>query len=193
MRILSLIAALLVLLAAPARADDAVTVNRKTTTYAVTGVTADAIVASMDARSPFRREGFRGITTFRFSWDFDAVSGRDDAGQRTCTAANPRVAIDIEIVLPAHAGIDAAPAALRRAWTAYIAAFTRHEDRHARDFVRIGSRIPAALDGLSAASCLALRRLANTTAQVFVTEAQDASDAYDRRTRFGETEGVVFP
>jgi hypothetical protein len=67
-----------------------------------------------------------------------------------------------------------------------------HERNHARDAVEIASKIPDALNAITA-PCAAIQDIADAEGTDYVNEAQNAADRYDGATNHGETEGTAFP
>lgn len=192
MIVLRLAFAVFALLSLPAMADDAVTLTQRVEYYDVRGQTHDAIARSLRRDAPRSLDGFQGQANFVFSWTYNyrPAGERHDPG--LCEVVNAKVAIDIVITLPRHRRIAEAPDELEAFWNRYATAMEAHERNHARDFVAVGSRIPAALDGLIA-PCRAIEDTANARGMDFVAMAQKMADDYDAATNHGETEGTVFP
>jgi predicted secreted Zn-dependent protease len=188
--ILAVLAAVLVAL--PASASDAVSLDQHVEYYVVRGLTEEAIANSLRRAPPRALDGFQGQATFVFDWDFDPKPATSRDGKAICVVRNARVEIEIEITLPRHPTIASAPADVQTAWHDFAAALETHEFNHAEDFAAIGSKIPAALEGMTG-PCATLDELANAKAMDYVDLAQKAADDYDAETNHGETEGTVFP
>lgn len=182
----------LVLLAAPAIADDAVTLDQRIKYYDVKGLTEEAIAQSLRRDAPRDLDGFQGQANFWFSWTYEYRAAGERDGADLCRVVNTEADIKIVVTLPRHRRIADAPDDLEAFWRSYAAAMEAHERNHAEDFVEIGSKIPDAIDGL-VAPCRTIEDAANAKGMEYVDLAQKAADDYDAETNHGETEGTVFP
>lgn len=181
------------LIATPAVAQNAVTLDQDVIYYDVRGLTEPAIAESLHRDAPREIDGFQGQADFMFSWTYNYdEAGKQQNGQPLCEVTNARVKIEIDVTLPRHRTIRRAPDDVEQTWKRFAQALELHELNHARDFARIGSQIPEALNGIRG-SCATIEDLANAKGMEYVDLAQKAADDYDARTNHGETEGTFFP
>jgi predicted secreted Zn-dependent protease len=186
------LAALAVLFASPALAQDGVTLDQDVIYYDVRGMTEPEIARSLRRDAPRSLDGFQGEALFWFSWTYDYVRTGERGDAVLCEVVNARVKIDIDVTLPRHRTISRAPDDVQETWRKFAAALERHELNHAEDFAEIGAQIPAALNGLTG-RCATIEDVANAKGMDFVDRAQRSADDYDARTNHGETEGTFFP
>jgi predicted secreted Zn-dependent protease len=190
---LALVLAILAQTGVPVTAADPITIRQHVIYYDVTGSTLDELADSIDVEGPRSLGPFIAVTDFAYSWEIEAVRNHDAAGMPICRLTGTIVLIKITTTLPRYADIGTAPRSVRGFWKRFIAALTKHEDNHAKDFIAIGSKIPAALDGITAPNCIAAKLLANSRGQEFVDEARQSAVDYDARTNHGVNEGAGFP
>jgi predicted secreted Zn-dependent protease len=179
------------LLVTPAIAQPNVDLDEVVKYYDVRGMTEDAIASSLRRDAPRDIDGFQGQTDFYFSWTYD-YGQVGERGSRTCRVHDAHAKVEITITLPRHRTISRAPDTVRRTWTTFAGALEGHERNHAKDFARIGSQIPDALDGLTG-PCDRIEEIANAKGMDYVDLAQQSADDYDAATNHGETEGTFFP
>ena len=189
------VAAMLLVLALPLPilAREAITVNQETVYYGVTGLTTDEIARSIRENRPESMDDFIGEATYYFTWTYNYRPGRDGSGFAGCRVFGAAVVIDVTVNLPRHDDIGEAPKDVREFWENFIAALERHELNHAGDFIETGSLIPAAIDGVTAANCVAVQAVANKKGMQYVDLAQQQADEYDAETNHGIEEGALFP
>lgn len=116
--------------------------------YEVRGLTAADIWRDINRKGPHQRH--RGLyaqaeAQIRYGWDAKYVRSRS-----SCRVQSAVVGLDVKIVLPSWVDQARGGAALRRAWSNYIAEVRRHEDHHkdialatARELDRAISAAPA--------------------------------------------------
>ena len=169
----------------PASTSDFV-VSVSTSTYDITGSTAEALRAQMDALGP---GGFDAYTSWFVRWTVpDMVS---DAG---CAPGEVKVSVLIVYNFPHWDPPADAPAALVDRWTAYTAALHNHEDGHKDIAIAAGQEVKRTLDALPAfPACDALQQAANTAGNRILDQHLQREAEYDRSTDHGATQGARFP
>ena len=180
--------ALLLLAAAPVVADR----NDFSVDYfTVTGTTARALSAEIDAKGPVGEDGRRsdGYTHWAMSWTFGFDS--NDAG---CTASRVVVDLDIHMTLPRWSAPPGTDAELLSRWNRYLAALRIHEDGH-RNRAEAAARDmrQALLQEGTAPDCDALRNRLDSRANALLDDLRKRQKAYDRDTAFGLKQGVIRP
>jgi predicted secreted Zn-dependent protease len=159
--------------------------------FTLTGTTARALSAEIDAKGPFGEDGRRsdGYTHWAMNWSFGFDSS--DAG---CTASRVVVDLDILMTLPRWTPPPGTDAELLSRWNRYIAALRIHEDGHryraetaARDMRQ------ALLLERPAPDCDTLRNRLDSRANGLLDDLRKRQAVYDRETAFGQKQGVIRP
>ena len=155
--------------------------------YSVSGTTVGAIGKSMKEMSPFDSIGRTQTKEYKWRkwWD---------KGASTCKLFRLRVSTKIKYTLPRHKNKKALPPNLRRKWETYISKLTKHEHNHGKIIIEGAVELEKKLAGLNPrSSCTKLTIEAKRLAAEAYKEMDRRNKAYDRRTRNGASEGIVWP
>jgi len=181
-------ALLLLLEAAPAFADRN---DFSIDYYTVTGTTARALRAEIDAKGPIGEDGRRsdGYTHWAMNWSYGF-----DTGAAGCTTSRVVVDLDIRMTLPRWSAPPGTDAELISRWNRYVAAVRIHEDGH-RNLAETAARDmrQALLVERSASDCDTLRNRLDSRANALLDDLRKQQAAYDRDTAFGQKQGVSRP
>jgi predicted secreted Zn-dependent protease len=96
--------------------------------YVVTGMSAEAIRASMNARRPRNPENGQpvdAISRWTIGWNIPSSGG-------SCNLDRAVVTFQARVLMPRLANADAVPPAVLERWKAFLASLERHEDWHVR-------------------------------------------------------------
>ena len=176
----------------PTLAKDVRSVHQNYVYYDVSGMTLDAIRAELTAKSPPEANGYVSSTNFYYGWIFAFWIEQDAAGVASCRVYNASVSIDIDVVLPRHAAIAAAPPEVRASWTRFITATEKHELRHVADFSETGFALLDALAAVTAPDCEAAQKLVDAVGQDFVDRAMKLGVDFDVETNHGVKDGAIL-
>ncbi|MDO8906073.1 DUF922 domain-containing protein [Hydrogenophaga sp.] len=144
---------------------------------------------AISAASPVRHGGkiFHGFTRWNVSWQLWwnlTADGR-------CEIHNTQTRVTGVITLPVLSG---APDDVRQAFDPYVTALRRHELGHYQFGLDAAHQIDRQILALPPqATCPLLESAANGLGRRILGEAIQAEIEYDRRTRYGQTEGVTLP
>ena len=172
-----------------AEPDRPVTTTVQQAPYAVTGTSADAILASMAQAAPHADgQTFFGLTTTALSFRY-----RRTQEDGRCVLRDVRVDLSVSVQVPRWARPAGAPYDVARDWARFESALSRHEDRHRVLAAGGAEATHVALDRLEARTCedadLAARRVADRIS----IETEAAHRRYDDETGHGATQGASWP
>lgn len=170
---------------APVELDPAVQVRSNEVVYQVHGETPAAVRAQMNEHRPVGKYGpFDALTTWFVSSHYPLVK---EAGR--CRLGALGIELTITTTLP---GWDGAEASGR--WQRYMASLREHERGHAQNARAAAQAVFETLKKVPAAStCSELDKDANRAAEDVTHSFNAEDDAYDQRTRHGESQGARFP
>jgi len=159
--------------------------------YEIYGETAEALRQAMKVQGIVWKDGntYDAFTSWNVSWAFERRFGREG-----CTIESVRTVVKVTQRFPKWKDISYALPDLQDKWNAYIKALKEHEDGHKDIAVQAAREIESSLPNLGASpSCEDLTIRANGLAMEILEKYKNLEEAYDEATRFGETQGAVFP
>ena len=159
--------------------------------YEIHGETAEALRQAMDVQGIVWKDGntYDAFTAWNVSWTFESRLGREG-----CTIESVRTFVKVTQRFPKWRDRSYAPPDLQDKWNAYMKALKEHEDEHKDLAVQAAKEIEAFLVDLApSSSCEDLTIRANASAMGILEKYKKREEAYDEATRFGETQGAVFP
>lgn len=157
--------------------------------YAVTGTTADDVLASLLEKGP--RDGgdvFFGITDTELDVHYDPA---DISGG--CVIRDTRVYLDVTITLPEWAPPAGADSETVAEWGRFIRALQSHEDQHRQIAVDGAERAYRAVADLYRPSCQAAVEEARRRLERIGVEIKSAHRRFDAATDHGKTDGAAWP
>jgi predicted secreted Zn-dependent protease len=157
--------------------------------YAITASTAEDLADAIQRFGPeVEGERVAGSTAQNITWDYQvAQSGTE------CRIHAIEVLLTITTTLPEWANPSAAPSALREQWNTFAAAVRRHEDEHKRISLEGAHDVLKKLKSISPGPCARLTLEARTRGQASLRRYAELNREFDRDTRGGRTQGVVWP
>ncbi|MFL5582083.1 MAG: DUF922 domain-containing protein [Gemmatimonadaceae bacterium] len=159
----------------------------RVTHYEIAGATAFELWREIAAKGPMsggRRYAGRTDWDVRWTYGVDRRAG-------WCRPTDLRVAATVTTILPDYAPADTA-SALARDWAEYLKALETHERGH-RDIVLEGlGNIRRAIRDVETPACTALSAEINRRAQAELVRVRERSEAYDRETDHGATQGAEW-
>jgi len=159
--------------------------------YEIRGETAEQLRQAMNAQGTLWKNGktYDAFTSWNVSWTFERRTGKDG-----CYVDSVRTIVKVRHRFPRWRDRPFAPMDLQEKWGAYMKALKEHEDGHKDIAVGAAREIEWALAGLDASpNCEEIRIRANALAREILGKYEEQEAAYDAITRFGETQGAVFP
>lgn len=160
-------------------------------TYEVRGETAEQVRRAMNAQGILWKDGktYDAFTSWDVSWSFELRQGR-----RGCYVESVHTVVKVSQRFPRWKDRFFAPPELQEKWNAYRKALREHEDGHKGIALRAAREIESSLAGLDASpSCRETSLRANALARQILQKHREQEEAYDETTRFGATQGAVFP
>jgi predicted secreted Zn-dependent protease len=150
--------------------------------YPITGSTAEAIRAQMNAKGPLDDAGDRvdALTEWYVSWNWPGY------GWRMCFLGKVTVNYSVQVTLPYWDPPPEAAPELISSWEHFIAALANHERGHVDHIVQ---NVHTVEEVIQEATCLS----AEEAAQSVLAEFRAFDIAYDTATQHGATQGVRFP
>jgi predicted secreted Zn-dependent protease len=157
--------------------------------YSITAATAEDLADAIRRFGP-EVEGKRvaGATEQNTTWDYQVARTGDE-----CRIHAIEVGLTLTTTLPAWANASDAPTDLRAQWEAFAAAVKRHEDEHKRLNLEGAHDLLQRLRSISPRSCTQLTREVSARGEASLRRYADLNAKFDRDTRGGSTEGVVWP
>jgi predicted secreted Zn-dependent protease len=103
------------------------------------------------------------------------------------------VLIGVAQTMPRWRGEAQGGAALKARWQKFVAAVRRHEDVHKDNAIKAGTEIETMLLSVKPHSnCEDLARTADAAAEEIVRKYQKLDEEYDRKTRYGRSQGATL-
>ena len=170
---------------APLALDPAVRVRSDEVVYAVHGDTPAAARAQMNEERPVGTHGpFDALTKWFVSWHYPHL-----IDSRGCRAGEPHIDVTITTTLPRWDEGE-----LSHRWQSYFAGLRVHESGHAQNARAAGQAVLETLKKLPpAGSCSELDDEASREGKELLRSFNAEDDAYDQRTRNGQSQGATFP
>lgn len=166
-----------------------VTLNQTLQTYEVSGDTADAVRADMSRKRPTSRSGERFDASAEWKVTWRAEYTTLGAG---CRVRKSSVTVNVTVTAPSLAA--SAPGDVRLRFDRYYANLMVHENDHVENGVEVGREIASGLVLLPPeATCDALDEVIQIFANAAVAKGNARDLAIDQTTRYGATQGAVFP
>jgi predicted secreted Zn-dependent protease len=159
--------------------------------YEIRGETAEQLRQAMNAQGTVWKNGktYDAFTSWNVSWAFERRTGKDG-----CYVDSVKTVVKVLHRFPKWKDRLFAPQDLQEKWGTYMKALKEHEDGHKDIAVGAAREIEWALSGLDASpNCEEIRIRANALAREILGKYEEQESAYDAITRFGETQGAVFP
>ena len=164
-------------------------VDSKTEYYDTRGTTVDDLQRSKRNHGPFWLASLRrtdAMTSNNVEWGY-----RLSETEEGCRLDRPEVIVHTLTTLPRWLDKKDAPRALQKTWDSYLAALKVHEGGHAVIALQHARKVEAMLKVLPPMdSCDDLDRQAKKRGNSILEDEDDAQEAYDARTNYGETQGV---
>ena len=175
----------LMLVATPARANDLRFVY-----YDVTGNTARQLRRELNAKGPMSYRGrVDGLAQWSVTWKYHSAPTADG-----CEFTEFRAKVEGTITLPRWTPSGKFSPELMNRWQNFLTALRIHEHGHyshgeqaAREIQTLGRRFRVT------GNCSSIAQQFNDQAMKISDKYRAADKEYDRRTRFGWTQGVKFP
>jgi predicted secreted Zn-dependent protease len=161
------------------------------TYYEIRGDTAEQLRQGMNAQGTVWKNGktYDAYTSWNVSWSFERRPGRNG-----CYVDSVKTIVKAIHRFPRWKDRVFASFDLQEKWNGYMKALKEHENGHKDIAVGAAREIEWALTNLDASpNCEEIRIRANALAQEILRKYEEQESAYDAITRFGETQGAVFP
>jgi predicted secreted Zn-dependent protease len=159
--------------------------------YGIRGKSAAALRQQMDRLGTVWTDGntYDAYTRWTVDWQYryrQLASG--------CAIASVTTRVAVTYRLPEWIDRDQGTPELRMKWDTYMRALKTHEAGHKNFGLSAAREIEASLLNVGPArTCEDLGRQANQKARRIIDKYVKEEKAYDVRTRFGATQGAVFP
>ncbi|QPC94004.1 DUF922 domain-containing protein [Mesorhizobium sp. INR15] len=177
--ILMFLAAVGVLLGVATVACADVTVVIKTRTYAISGTSGEALVASMNRHGPHHGFLTRAIalTSYTKDWDLDLVQA-----EGSCRIKRAKGTLNLTYTYPRLTSV--LPPVLGRRWKRFFAGVQAHEQTHgsiAKQMMKAAERSLTGLALQADAQCIKTRREARRRTDAIYDEYEARQNAFDAR------------
>lgn len=159
--------------------------------YEIRGETAEQLRHAMNAQGTVWKDGktYDAYTSWNVSWTFGRRTGKNG-----CYLDSVKTVVRVIHRFPKWKDNLFAPLDLQEKWNDYMKALKEHEDGHKDLAVGAAREIEWTLTNLDASpNCEEIRIRANALAREILQNYREQEAAYDAMTRFGETQGAVFP
>ena len=159
--------------------------------YEIRGETAEQLRQAMNAQGTVWENGksYDAFTSWNVTWTFERRTGKEG-----CYVDSVKTVVRVIHRFPKWKDRFFASNDLQEKWGTYMKALKEHEDGHKDIAVGAAREIEWALAGLDASpNCEEIRIRANALARGILRKYEEQESAYDALTRFGETQGAVFP
>jgi predicted secreted Zn-dependent protease len=128
------------------------------------------------------------LTRWHFSWGWRTLQEGD-----ACRLADVRVKVAVEITLPQWVDWHRGSRRLQGRWERFERALLIHEHGHRDLGFRAASEIFRQLTAARASECLDVGVIARARARAVIQRYERLNDRYERDTRWGQTQGAVWP
>lgn len=158
--------------------------------YSVTGATIPELRQSIRENRPWKqRVGHDAMTDWLVNWQFTVVPVADG-----CRCVSFITRTEIAITLPRWTAPAEAPEATRKVWRQYIEALERHEAGHGAIALAAAAELGKRIQSPGAtADCDELKRWIEGMCPLVIAGFRSRDQAYDEKTRHGETQGAMLP
>jgi predicted secreted Zn-dependent protease len=159
--------------------------------YEIRGETAEQLRQAMNAQGTMWKNGktYDAFTSWNVSWSFDRRTGRNG-----CYLDSVRTVVKVTHRFPRWKDRLFAPLDLQEKWNGYMKALRKHENGHKDIALGAAREIESSLINLDPSpNCEEIRVRANELAREILRKYEEQEAEYDVTTRFGETQGAVFP
>jgi predicted secreted Zn-dependent protease len=129
-----------------------------------------------------------GATEQKITWDYQVVRSGGD-----CRLHAVEVHVAITTTLPRWENVDDAPEPLQRDWRRFLNAVRYHEDHHKEIILEGAYEVLRAIRTLAPGPCDRLAREVRAVGEAAVRRHHERNARFDRDTKGGSTEGVVWP
>lgn len=158
--------------------------------YDVEGATAAEIARSLRENAPVQLGGSRPWGRYQWSLRWRYWYGERN---RRCRVTRVRIELTATRTLPRWTPPEGADTTLVRQWNDFQTALRVHENGH-RDYSILAAReIRRELLRIEGPTCMAIDPEVRRTAREIFRRYRAQDDTYDRETRGGRTQGVVWP
>jgi predicted secreted Zn-dependent protease len=158
--------------------------------YYIEGGSAAVLAGQMDKAGPVGPDGEHHPA--RTKWEVQWKFKREQQGV-ACVIGDAAVVVGVAQMFPKWRGEAKGPSALRSRWKQFEDALRSHEDRHKQHAIQAGKDIEAAIRSAKpAGNCEDLDTAANAAAEKIVEKYRKLDEDYDRKTRYGGTEGAAL-
>jgi predicted secreted Zn-dependent protease len=160
--------------------------------YTVAGSSATELAAALVAHGPRMQDTpLFALTEAQIRWRVTPrrTRPRGDA----CKPHQPRVELHIRVTLPRWIPPASSDEPLRAHWDRFLAALNVHEADHQDLGRRAANDMLDALRALPPAPCDVIASTVDKAAHTILGRFHDRTEAYDRDTFHGATQGVVWP
>lgn len=158
--------------------------------YYIDGSSATLLAGQIEQKGPPGADGKRNpaLTKWNIQWKFRHVQEGV-----SCSMKEAAVLVGVAQTMPRWRGEAQSGAALKARWQKFIDAVKRHEDVHKDNGIKAGTEIEVVLLSVKPHSnCEDLARTANAAAEEIVRKYQKLDEEYDRKTRYGRTQGATL-
>ena len=167
-------------------------INRKNSTYNVSGATPREVRSQIDKIGPMHpteKRRYDGITEWDLSWKYQ-ISRRG----KIWIVTSSTVQLDIRVKVPKWVDKKNAPPLAQRQWKIYQSNLVRHEQGHVNIAVRAAQAIDKYIATYGGASSVEhMRTNIDRNAKLILERFRKYDVNYDKSTRHGMTQGAKFP
>lgn len=165
-------------------------VRLHTSYYYIDGSSATLLAGQIEQKGPPGADGKRNPaqTKWNIQWKFRHVQEGVN-----CSMKEAAVLVGVAQTMPRWRGEAQSGAALKARWQKFVEAVKRHEEAHKESGIKAGTEIESALLSVKPHSnCEDLARTANAAAEEIVRKYQKLDADYDRKTRYGRSQGATL-
>jgi predicted secreted Zn-dependent protease len=159
--------------------------------YAVSGMTADDIRASLTRNSPVTYKGKKhdARTDWQVSWNYYWHET-----PRDCKLTRVNTSLEVSYTLPRLTTVAKLEEPLKSRWNNYYEALLQHEQGHQNFGLESAREIETTLHALGPRKdCETLQNDANSVGHRILQKYAALEKSYDRETNHGIKNGAVFP
>ena len=160
--------------------------------YDVRGTTAAQVTTQLDACTPVNtgQPGtFDAETTWFFNWTYRLY--KKPAGQ--CNIRGAAVGVHVTVLYPRWVAPAQAAPSLAGQWQTFVTALQLHENNHVQMAIQYGQQLLGGLQHFPDTHCADLQHAVDAYGDKIVQTNNRAQIEYDNQTKYGATEGAIFP
>jgi len=162
------------------------TLHSKIDYYLVSGSTGNEIRRDMNKKRP---GNFDAYTTWNIRWNY-----RWYQSNGSCYMTSVNTNVDVAMILPQLKNSRSQSAALKSRWNSYMRALIRHENGHKKIATKTAVAVENKVLAMGArGSCGKLKIAADKIAYKVIKNFVAKEKRFDKKTRNGMNNGVVFP